>query len=381
MKTYNTLEQHTSKIGSGLTPRGGNRSYVVKGIPLIRSQNVLMRSFSSEGLVLINEEQHSNMYSTEVKPRDILLNITGASIGRVCVVPDEICPANVNQHVCIIRCNDTLDPEYVAFYLSSPAFQSFIMQSQAGGTRQALTKEMIKGFLVPSVPINDQRHIAARLIAQLTEVEKARKALEAQLAETTNLSDSIIMDSINRASNEKYTLGDVLEEVKAGIGKNWASYPVLGATREGLAPAKEPPGKNPKKYKPVFPGTVFYNPMRILIGSIAFVDDDDAPGITSPDYVALKGKERILDSRWFYFWLRSPLGEQCIHSLARGAVRERMLFNRLAEGEITLPEYDIQQTASRALSELKPMRRAVEQKLNEINLIPAKILSQAFEMN
>ena len=171
----------------------------------------------------------------------------------------------------------------------------------------------------------------------------------------------------------------MLDEVKQGIGKNWADYPVLGATRNGLAPAKEPPGKNPERYKPVFSGTVFYNPMRILIGSIALVDDDDIPGITSPDYVALQGKEGLVDSRWFYYWLRSPLGEQCILSLARGAVRERMLFNRLAEGEIELPSFTWQKDTSKALTRLKPMRRAIKAKLNDINLLPQKILAKAFE--
>ena len=96
-------------------------------------------------------------------------------------------------------------------------------------------------------------------------------------------------------------LGDVLIEVKQGIGGKWANYPVLGATRNGLAPAREPPGKHAAKYKPVLHGTVFYNPMRILIGSIAFVDDDDEPGITSPDYVVLRGREGEVDSRWFYY--------------------------------------------------------------------------------
>jgi type I restriction enzyme S subunit len=73
-----------------------------------------------------------------------------------------------------------------------------------------------------------------------------------------------------------------------------------------------------------------------LIRSIAFVDNDDEFGITSPDYVALQGKAQQVDSRWFYYWLRSPYGVQCINSLARGAARERMLFNRLAEGSILL---------------------------------------------
>ncbi len=117
-----------------------------------------------------------------------------------------------------------------------------------------------------------------------------------------------------------------------------------------------------------------------MIGSIAFVEEDNKPGITSPDYVALKGKEELVDSRWFYYWLRSPLGEACINSLARGAVRERMLFNRLAKGTIELPEYSIQQTASQALKEIVTLRKTIENKISEINLLPAKLLAQAFEM-
>jgi type I restriction enzyme S subunit len=142
---------------------------------------------------------------------------------------------------------------------------------------------------------------------------------------------------------------------------------------------REPPGKQPQRYKPVFCGTVFYNPMRILIGSIAFVDDDDEPGITSPDYVALQGKAGLVDSRWFYYWLRSPYGEQCINSLARGAVRERMLFNRLAEGSIRLPPYQEQLRVSKALATLKPVKYAIQEQLNDLNKIPKRLLAQAFE--
>lgn len=174
-------------------------------------------------------------------------------------------------------------------------------------------------------------------------------------------------------------LGDVLTEVKNGIGKEWAKYPVLGATRDGVAPAKEPPGKHPERYKPVTAGTVFYNPMRILIGSIAFLDDDDEPGITSPDYVVLKGKPGVMDSRWFYYWLRSPMGDRCIRSLARGAVRERMLFNRLAEGEIELPDYDTQVKASKALAQIKPMRVSILKQLAELEVLPQKIIAQVYE--
>ena len=232
---------------------------------------------------------------------------------------------------------------------------------------------------LPLVNLDQQRRTAAHLKAQLAEVETARAAITEQLRDVKALTDSIVFESTRTAVTPSY-LGDVLDEVKKGIGPNWATYPVLGATREGLAPAKEPPGKRGRKYKLATPCTVFYNPMRILIGSIAFVDDDDKEGITSPDYVVLRGKQGITDSRWFYHWLRSPLGQQCILSLARGAVRERMLFNRLAEGNITLPDYDVQARASQALAELKPLKRALQSRLSEINLLPQKILSAAFKM-
>lgn len=215
-------------------------------------------------------------------------------------------------------------------------------------------------------------------MSRLVAVEEARLAAQAQLKELTQLANAIVRESIAHPDTKTHLLGDVLEEVKRGIGEGWADYPVLGATRAGLALAKEPVGKNPERYKPVRVGTVFYNPMRILIGSIAMVDEADAPGITSPDYVVLRGREGVVDSRWFYYWLRSPLGEQCIASLARGAVRERMLFNRLAEGEIELPPYPVQQTASRALAELRPMRAKIEAQLQEIELLPSRLLAQVF---
>jgi type I restriction enzyme S subunit len=257
--------------------------------------------------------------------------------------------------------------------------QENLQKKGQGSTFEAISGDDLNEFEIPNIELDKQRQIAARLKAQLAEVVTARLAAQVQLLEIANLANAIVMDSVGNHPTMGYSLGDVLVEVKRGIGASWSSYPVLGATRDGLAPAKEAPGKQATKYKPVLPGTVFYNPMRILIGSIAFVDDDDETGITSPDYVVLQGRPEQIDSRWFYYWLRSPLGVACINSLARGAVRERMLFNRLAEGEIQLPDFSIQQRASIALKELKSLRQAINKQLREIDLLPQKILAQAFE--
>lgn len=192
MSDFIRLGDHTTKIGSGQTPAGGYRSYVPTGIPLIRSQNVQMGEFTREGLVHISKSVDDSMAGSRVFPGDVLLNITGASIGRVCVVPDDICPANVNQHVCIIRCDKSLSSSYVATLLASPVFQALIWDSQAGGTRQALTKQMIENFEIPRRDIDEQRQIAARLKAQLAEVETARQAAQTQLQDSRLLRSNLL---------------------------------------------------------------------------------------------------------------------------------------------------------------------------------------------
>ena len=173
-------------------------------------------------------------------------------------------------------------------------------------------------------------------------------------------------------------LGDCLTKIRTGIGADWSKYPVLGATRNGLAPAKEGVGKAPERYKLVDPVTVFYNPMRILLGSIAMVDEENTTGITSPDYVVVKGRPGILNTRWFYYWFRSTHGAHLIDSLSRGAVRERILFNRLAAGEIELPDYETQLRVSGRMKQVRPVVEIITKELQTIDALPSAILREVF---
>lgn len=168
--------------------------------------------------------------------------------------------------------------------------------------------------------------------------------------------------------------GDLAEEVSQGIGEAWSMYPVYGATRDGLAPAKENVGKNPGRYKLASPGTVFYNPMRIAIGSIALVDDEDEPGITSPDYVVIRPKPGRLHYRWFYYWFRSSAGARLIASLKRGAVRERILYTRLASADVSFPGWDEQLRIGKALKEIETARKALRSQESELNALAARLV-------
>ena len=142
MSEWKALSSITSKIGSGSTPRGGNSVYSDSGISFIRSQNVLDMDFSTENLAFINDNQAEKLNTVIVEKNDILLNITGDSIARCTVVPEEILPARVNQHVSIIRCKNTEESKYVMYYLQY--MKKYLLQiSKVGGTRNALTKEAI----------------------------------------------------------------------------------------------------------------------------------------------------------------------------------------------------------------------------------------------
>ena len=154
IKKLGSLSNH---ISSGSTPLGGQKVYMRSGVLFIRSQNVLMRSFDISDAVFIDEATHKKMKRTWVKHNDVLLNITGASIGRIAVYEGEDDCANVNQHVCIIRpLKNVIDPYFLMFMMSTDIFQNNIIGKSAGGTRESFTFEQIKQFDIIVPPIELQ---------------------------------------------------------------------------------------------------------------------------------------------------------------------------------------------------------------------------------
>ncbi|MFC3415646.1 restriction endonuclease subunit S [Algoriphagus hitonicola] len=157
------LGEITAKIGSGKTPRGGEQIYTSLGIPFIRSQNVLDSRLVLDG-VCIPTNVHEEMAGSKILPRDILLNITGGSIGRSCVTPEDFKEGNVNQHVCIIRLKKD-SPSFLQAILSSYRGQKLIFQGQTGSGREGLNFESIKGFKISFPSLPEQQKIAEFLTA------------------------------------------------------------------------------------------------------------------------------------------------------------------------------------------------------------------------
>ena len=167
------LNELCEKIGSGSTPTGGKNVYKERGIKFLRSQNVYNDGLRYEGIAYISEEQ--NRPSSIVKAKDILLNITGGSIGRCAIVPDDFDVANINQHVMIIR-NIVLDLRFwLHAVIVSTYIQNKIMDVQVGVSREGLSAEKLKNFLIPLPPLAEQKRIVNKLEKMLSYCDQLTK--------------------------------------------------------------------------------------------------------------------------------------------------------------------------------------------------------------
>lgn len=219
----------TSKIGSGATPKGGKESYLGGNIALIRSQNILDFAFTNSGLVYINKDQASKLNNVEVKENDILLNITGDSVARVCIVPQKILPARVNQHVAIIRGNDIVDNRYLLYYLQyiKPYLLSL---SQGGATRNALTKKMLEDLDI-KVPSKNVQNIIISVLSSLDDKIELNRRINENLEQQAQalfkswfvdfepFKDGLFVDSELGKIPEELTIthiGDIPHTIESG---------------------------------------------------------------------------------------------------------------------------------------------------------------------
>lgn len=217
----------TEKIGSGSTPKGGKSVYQDSGIKFFRSQNVWNNGIKTENIAYISNEIHEKMSGTTVFPKDILLNITGASIGRCSLVPDDFEVANVSQHVSILRTVEKNIRKFLHLTIISSYFQKIIMDQQVGISREGLSKKQLELFYIPLPPLAEQHRIVEKVDAlmtlcdelaarQMKQREMQAKLGVAALALLTEADDATAFaDSWARICDEFDLIFDTVENITA----------------------------------------------------------------------------------------------------------------------------------------------------------------------
>ncbi len=194
----------TKKIGSGSTPRGGKSVYVDDGIKFLRSQNVYNDGLRLDDVAYITPNVHMKMSGTAISAGDILLNITGASIARSCLVPDNFEDGNVSQHVSIIRPVDDQIRHYLHKCIISPYIYNLIMNVQVGMSREGLSKNKLQYFTIPMPPLAEQK----RIVAKVDQLMALCDTLEQQLQQCQDthrqLNDSAIHHLLTAQSEKEF---------------------------------------------------------------------------------------------------------------------------------------------------------------------------------
>ena len=200
------------KVGSGSTPKGGNAVYTTSGHCFVRSQNVGMGHLVLNDIAYIDESTHQKQKSTELRTNDVLLNITGASIGRTALATEEINGGNVNQHVCIIRTHGNVEPSYICAYIQTSKIQKYIQSLQTGGSREGLNFEQIRSFPI-NIPTVEEQVKIAKLLSLINE----RIATQSKLIEDLKKLKSAIIDyAINSHDTDFAKFGSLYETAGEG---------------------------------------------------------------------------------------------------------------------------------------------------------------------
>jgi len=348
-----TLGDLVTKIGSGATPRGGAESYKEQGISLIRSQNIHDFEFSYNGLAFIDDEQASKLSNVTVEEHDVLINITGDSVARVCMVPSKVLPARVNQHVSIIRADKSkLDQYFLLYYLLNPTFKNFLLRIAGdGATRNALTKSDIEGLnmLFPE-DILEQQAIATIL----TTFDDKIELLQAQNQTLEATAQTIFKEWFG-----KYQIGDELPEGWR-VGKITELFEVRDGTHD--SPKQKDYGKklitskHLSSYSIEFGEAYFiseedYNQINmrskvesydILFSMIGTIGLTYLEQNTDIDY-AIKNVALFKTSQnkdwavYTYLWLTSFLGKHFISTNKSGSTQEYVSLTSLRNIDFNIP--------------------------------------------
>lgn len=284
-----SLGEVSLKIGSGATPLGGSSAYHESGIMLVRSMNVHIDRFEPHGLVFLNKAQADALAGAEVFSGDVLLNITGASIGRVTTAPDEAHGARVNQHVCIIRTPSGLSSRFVTLFLASPQQQQMIMDEESGATRQALTKAKIESFQIPLPPSKEQERIVDKVEALRLRSGRALRALDGIPVLLDRLRQSILAAAFRgdltadwRARNPDVEPADkLLEKIRAERRRRWEETELARLTAKGKPPVDD-------RWKARYTG-----PMQIGAGQALSILPDGWSWVALDEIVEIFDSSRI----------------------------------------------------------------------------------------
>ena len=368
----------TSKVGSGVTPKGGSAVYKTSGHLFIRSQNVGNGCFLLDDVAYIDEATHKKQINTELKDGDVLLNITGASIGRTTVVNKNVEGGNVNQHVCIIRLLEDYSPNYICNYLLSYGGQKQIDSFQAGGNREGLNFEQIRSIKFSIPGFREQSKIAS-LLSLLEE----RIATQNKIIEDLKKLKVAIIENVFKAKCCNHKIGDIITQVSIRNKSNNVPNVLSVSNKQGFVEQSEQfedrtvASEDVTNYKIVRTNDFAYNPARINVGSIARLKQQHESGIVSPMYICFHTKKDVLPE-YLEIFFHTPFFKHEMYKRLEGSVRLCLSYEGLTNIPIFIPGIPVQLEISKRIFVFERKIATEECYLNALEQQKQYLLQQMF---
>ena len=332
------------KVGSGSTPKGGNAVYTTSGHCFVRSQNVGMGHLILNDIAYIDELTHQKQKSTELRTNDVLLNITGASIGRTALATEEINGGNVNQHVCIIRTNGNVEPSFICDYIQTSKIQKYIQSLQTGGSREGLNFEQIRSFPI-NIPTVEEQVKIAKLLSLINE----RIATQSKLIEDLKKLKSAIIEKVFCSLNQEhpmcriegfeqalstYKMSDFSSRIVSKNKDSKCSLVLTIAAQYGLVNQesffnKSVASENLTGYYLLHKGEFAYNRSYSAgydWGAVKRLNNYDE-GVLSTLYICFKINETIVDSDYLAYYFESSKWHKGLSDIAGEGARNHGLLN------------------------------------------------------
>ncbi|QSG83963.1 restriction endonuclease subunit S [Acinetobacter indicus] len=388
-----------SKVGSGSTPRGGAEAYTDHGIIFIRSQNVNNDQLLLDDVAYIPEETHVKMSGSKVIANDILLNITGASIGRSCVVPHDFTEANVNQHVCIIRTpND--DPIFVQSFLSSENGQNAIQSKQAGGGREGLNFQAIRSIDFHFPPSKEEQ---AKIASFLSNVDEKISQLNQKHELLSQYKQGMMQKLFSQHIRFKADDGSEFAKWEDSKLGELTILITKGTTPSSLGEKYEESGINFIKIESLSSNGKFlldkfayidentHNKLArsklehddILfsiagaLGRVAIISRDYLPANTNQALAIIRLKDKKI-TRYIYYFLNSDYVKKIIDSESVQLAQANFSLGQLANLDVLVPCLEEQTKIANFLSAIDQKIEVVAQQIEQAKTWKKGLLQQMF---
>ena len=357
-----TIGELTIKVGSGVTPRGGEAVYKTEGHPFVRSQNVGLGQLLLDDIAYIDEDTHQRQKNTELQLDDVLLNITGASIGRSAIATKEIAGGNVNQHVCIIRTQDNLISSFLCNFLLSSYGQKQIDSFQAGGNRQGLNFEQIKSIKIAIPTVNEQYKIAQLLQLVEGRIATQNKIIDKLQSLISGLNDFLHLQ-VGGSSTSFEELGTSYSGLSGksgddfGKGKPYITY--LNIYSNSIVNEEQVDyvviGDNEKQNTLLYGDLLFTlsseTPDEVGIGAV-YLGESDKYYLNSFCFGLHMTATNKVYSPYLAYLVSNSVFRKFIYPLAQGSTRFNLQKNDFMKKKFSLPTFENQKEIARTLNAL-----------------------------